>query len=145
MKEKKYTVIKWIKGKGTEFDTDKYDKGDWFIVRGKKYTVIKWEKEKNIGLFDTKKDVVLIEWTNRKKNNLFGQNHIDNFIMKLGFDPKIYDESWVVDALGFSSNKDFDLTFFFVEKDNSIRMSIVSKNKEARKKLDMALKYIGNI
>ncbi len=110
----------------------------------KKYTIIKWEKNSS-KFFDTEKDVVIVEIRNKNRNKIFDQNDIDKFMRGIGIDHGIYDNPYSgVDGIGFSSNKNYDLTFFYIDKDNSIRMSIVSKNKEARIVLDKAIGSFGN-
>lgn len=146
MEDKKYTVLKIKLGKNTggTFETNKNVRGKWFNMLTKNYYFTKWERFG--GFFDTKKDVVLMKWTLRGQDTSFDQNHISTFIMKLGLNPKYYDNPWTgVDSLGFSSNKYVDFTLFFIEKDNSIWMSIVLKNKKARRKFYQALRYLGNL
>ena len=146
MKEKKYTYFKKeTKESGSwTFKTDKYIDGSWLSILGKRYILVKWEKTSN--LIDSSKEVVLVEWRTSKEKSLIEPNDVMDMVIKLGLDAGVYDQPYVgVDSCGFSSNKDFDLSLFFIVKENSIRISIIVKNKKARNKLDKALKCIGNL
>ncbi len=109
-----------------------------------RYTIIIWENKHGKKFLDTKKRVLLVEIRVKDEDKRFEQNDIDDFIMRLSLNPDYYDNPYSgVDSQCFSSNKDYDLSFFFVEKDNSIKMSIVSQNKKAKKKLYEILKNFG--
>jgi|SRR3989344_3747173 len=101
-----------------------------------KFRIDIWEKEK-LSYIKSKKIVVLINIDLNNPKGEFHVNDISEFFIRLDLDCTLFDHSYTsVDYVGFVSNNNYDVSFFFVEPANTIYMSVVCNNKKAKRKLD---------
>ena len=111
----------------------------------KKFNIFTWEKGK-FGLINSPKNVVIININLNNPKGEFNVNDIIVFFVKLKLDYTLFDLSYTsVDYVGFVSNDDYDVSFFFVEPVNTIYMSIVCNSSEAKQKLDKLIEDMKNV
>ena len=87
-----------------------------------------------------KKSVFIIDMVVISEGHLFARGDIMELISKLDLEPDSFDHIYSgCDITRFSSDRDYDLSFFFADKSKKIYLSIICKNEEAKKKLKIIM------